>query len=269
MTFTDEQAWPDPGQRPYDVSNMDFFDELAPFVADFVFPQEATEPHETIEETVTAPAPGAGTRSPATSGWTQAFELDEAQGLVSATVESASIADPDIYLQVQDGQGNWNDVASGETGRTGLETLEFQDASPGTYRLEVHAWAGSGPADVTIEFEGMPAVTNPSDYDADDLDALVSELQDFVEGGGNLVLTDDSLRALEWLGLVPDGSVSKQLVYAGHVEFTDDQGTAAPAPATQAAGAPTPATGGGLVPFVAGLLLLAGAYAARGRAQVR
>jgi hypothetical protein len=32
ITFTEGRAWPDPGQRPYDVSNLDFFDELTPFV---------------------------------------------------------------------------------------------------------------------------------------------------------------------------------------------------------------------------------------------
>ena len=31
ITFTSGRAWPDPGQLPYDVSNLDFFSELAPF----------------------------------------------------------------------------------------------------------------------------------------------------------------------------------------------------------------------------------------------
>ena len=265
VTFGDEQAWPDPGQLPYDVSNMDFFSDLEPFVVeeegsadgeklapvdiedlldgdvdlsrydtivaadnaflpDFVFPQPATEAHETVETTVAVAASGAGARTPATSAWTEPFELAETQGLVSVTVESAGIADPDIYLQLQNAEGEWEDVAAGETGRSGLETLEYADAAPGTYRLEVHAWAGSGTADVTIEFEGLAAIENPSDHDTDDLDALVDEITAFVEAGGNLVLTDDSLRALEWLGVVPEGSVSKRLVYAGHVEFTADGG---------------------------------------------
>ena len=29
ITFTRGQAWPDPGQKPYDVSNLDFFNDLA------------------------------------------------------------------------------------------------------------------------------------------------------------------------------------------------------------------------------------------------
>jgi hypothetical protein len=32
ISFTKGRAWPDPGQVPYDVSNLDFFEELKPFV---------------------------------------------------------------------------------------------------------------------------------------------------------------------------------------------------------------------------------------------
>lgn len=32
LRFTKGRAWPDPGQRPYDVSNLDLFEELKPFV---------------------------------------------------------------------------------------------------------------------------------------------------------------------------------------------------------------------------------------------
>jgi hypothetical protein len=32
ITFSGEQAWPDPGQLPYSVSNMNFFEDLAPFM---------------------------------------------------------------------------------------------------------------------------------------------------------------------------------------------------------------------------------------------
>ena len=33
IDFTSDLAWPDPGKRGYDVSNLDFFEELKPFVA--------------------------------------------------------------------------------------------------------------------------------------------------------------------------------------------------------------------------------------------
>ncbi|HVE63731.1 MAG TPA: hypothetical protein VNB94_08030, partial [Mycobacteriales bacterium] len=49
--------------------------------------------------------------------------------------------------------------------------------------------------------------------------ALGKTLRAFVQSGGNLVLTDDSLRALEWAGVVPAGSVSVGDVYAGYASF--------------------------------------------------
>ena len=49
--------------------------------------------------------------------------------------------------------------------------------------------------------------------------AVGKKLRAFVERGGNLVLTDDSLRALEWIGAVPAGSVESGDVYAGNVSF--------------------------------------------------
>ncbi|HVE98980.1 MAG TPA: M14 family zinc carboxypeptidase [Mycobacteriales bacterium] len=55
--------------------------------------------------------------------------------------------------------------------------------------------------------------------------ALGAKLRSFVQRGGNLVLTDDALQALEWLGAVPGGSVAAGDVYAGHVSFnrTDEE----------------------------------------------
>ncbi|MDX1659806.1 MAG: M14 family zinc carboxypeptidase [Nitriliruptorales bacterium] len=274
VTFGEAPAWPDPGQLPYDVSNMDFFEmlegfaaeelqaqgevqavshgeKLAPlvidgviagdvdlqqfdtivaadnaFLPDFVFPASATAAREPVEdETVVVGGPGAGERTPATSGFYE-FEITEAQGSLSAEVTSEAVVDPDLYLQIQGGDGGWYDIAAGESGRTQFETLTYPDALlPGNYRLEVHNWAGSaGTANVNITFEGRAAQQNPSEYGTDDLDALTAELRSFVESGGNLVLTDDSLRALEWLGIVPEDHVRKWVVYAGHVQFSTDGG---------------------------------------------
>jgi len=49
--------------------------------------------------------------------------------------------------------------------------------------------------------------------------ALGKLLRTYVQSGGNLVLTDDSLRALEWIGVVPPDSVSVGDVYAGFASF--------------------------------------------------
>ncbi|MBW3665262.1 MAG: hypothetical protein KY469_19380 [Actinobacteria bacterium] len=258
ITFSDEEAWPDPGQAPYDVSNMDFLADLRPFAGEdelvpvpfdqvldgtadlsrfdtvvaiddailpgFVQPRPAIPAAETLEGTAIVPAPGAGERTPATSAFVP-FELERDQGAIKIEVTSTAVVDPDLYLLVEDAEGNTTTVASGESGRTGLETLTYPDPAPGNYQLEIHNWAGSaGPADYTIAFEGAPAITNDSEFSIADRDTVAARLKAFVEQGGNLVLTDDSLRALEWLGFVPAESVRRTLVYAGHVQFSTDAG---------------------------------------------
>ncbi len=132
IAFSDIQGWPDPGQRAYDVSNLDFFQDLRPF---------------------------AGTKK-----------------LAPAALEG--VIDGSIDLER-------------------FDTLVIAD---GAY---------------------LP--TGGGHTDADEA-ALLDALRRFVEGGGNLVLTDDGLRVLERLGLVPEGSVSKAIVYAGFVEFSTDDG---------------------------------------------
>ncbi|CAN5488319.1 hypothetical protein BH23ACT9_BH23ACT9_22190 [soil metagenome] len=56
-------------------------------------------------------------------------------------------------------------------------------------------------------------------FTAADLQTMTTAADAFVRSGGNLVLTDDSLRALEWLGYTAPGSVHTKRVYAGHVSF--------------------------------------------------
>ncbi len=129
ITFTDGPSWPDPGQRAYDVSNLDFFRDLRPFAG----PDKL------------APAP-----------------ID---GVAVGTVDLAQ-----------------------------LDSLVIAD---GTYR---------------------PA----SDAEGEQ---LLQRLRAFVEEGGNLVLTDDGVRVLARLGFVPNAAVRLERVYAGHVEFSTDEGT--------------------------------------------
>lgn len=271
--FLTEQAWPDPGQLPYDVSNLDFFDDLQPFVSapdnlaavpvtDVVsgsvdlatfdtlvvadgallpgwVDQEAVVPagptQDTIEESIFCDcAPGAGARSPATSALFE-FEVEPGQSQLDAEVTSDTVVDPDLYLQRQNEDGSWSgDLAHGETGRTGLETLTLSAPTAGTYRLEIHNWAGApGPVDITIAFGGEDGqvqaaevqVARADGWTDADRDAMAATLRAFVEQGGNLVLTDDALRALAWMDVVAADAIVQRSVYAGHVEFTADGGS--------------------------------------------
>ena len=49
--------------------------------------------------------------------------------------------------------------------------------------------------------------------------ALGQRLRDFVVKGGNLVLTDDALKALAWMRVVPEDAVEEAAVYAGNIQF--------------------------------------------------
>jgi hypothetical protein len=261
LNFTREAAWPDPGQEPYNVSNMDFFDALRPFVAskDKLVPVDVDDvlagkvnlmqfdtlvaadnaflpgysedpPLNNPQAKITASevcacAPGAGTRTDATSGFFE-FDVKDGNALLEAKVTSDTIQDPDLFLQRKLLDGSWStDVADGATGRSNLETLSYGKPRPGRYRLEVHNWAGApGPMDITITFSGEKTQTFKSRYTRADRVKMAAIAKDFARGGGNLVLTDNSLRALEWMGIVPEQRVFEQTVYAGYVEFSRNKG---------------------------------------------
>ncbi|MGI9017180.1 MAG: cell wall-binding repeat-containing protein [Euzebya sp.] len=59
-------------------------------------------------------------------------------------------------------------------------------------------------------------------YTAQDLAQMTAAVDEFVRGGGNLVLTDDAIRAVEWLDYTSADSVRTREVYAGHVSFSVD-----------------------------------------------
>jgi hypothetical protein len=145
LGFSTAPAWEQPIQDAFDVSNMDFFAELTPFIG-----------------------------------------------------EGSSLTAVDV-----------DRVLAGERDLADFDTLVVVDDAllPG-YR-ESGGQAAQGALDLP-----------DTSYTAADRDAIAGALDGFVEGGGNLVLSDDGLRALEWMGVVPGGAVGRRGVYAGHVNFT-------------------------------------------------
>jgi uncharacterized protein len=107
-----------------------------------------------IEGSVTPAAPGAGVRQ---AGVTSAhFEFTAVEGAdnarMSALATPAAPADVDLYLQRRNADGTWTgDLAVGGSGSTESETLETGRLQPGTYRLEVHNWAGPPGTEVALE----------------------------------------------------------------------------------------------------------------------
>ena len=150
IDFTTGPAWDAPIQAPFNVSNMDFFSELKPYMAD--------------DSTLT--------------------------GL------------------------NVDNVLAGQRNLSDFDTVVIADDAllPG-YREE--GYQGT---------QGMADLPETK-YTAADRDKVAAALRSFVEAGGNLVLTDDGLRALEWMGLVPSGAVKRGMEYAAAVAFTTNGGT--------------------------------------------
>ena len=148
VDFTTAPAWPDPVQLPFDVSNMDFFEDLAPFVD---------------------------------KGQLVPVSINQLNGKGKNKVQ---LEDFDTV------------IATDDAILPGFEPTSATKAS-------------------------LPA----TGYTAADRDKVAGALRAFAEGGGNLVLTDDSLRALAWMGLVPGEAVHQKNVYAGHLAFTTDGGS--------------------------------------------
>lgn len=264
VKFLHELAWPDPGQASYDVSNLDFFDDLRPFA-----PAGALEPApidavidgtvnlgalDTLVITDGAYLPGFDPLAAAggvaqtpihattsvgpptfffTSDFTSAyyeFDVQQGQASLEATVTAPTADDPDLSLYRQLGDGSWSGpVAESRTSRPNRETLTYGSPRPGHYRLEISSLGAGTPGDATLDiaFTAAGAVSGgpgASGYDAEDERALLARLRSFVEGGGNLVLTDDGLRVVERMGLVPAGAVGRDTVYAGFIEYSTDGG---------------------------------------------
>jgi predicted acyl esterase len=106
-----------------------------------------------FESTVTTGAAGAGQRNALTSGYVE-FDVpagvDDAKAVVEATVTMP--ADIDLYLQRKATDGTWGaDLASGATGELTGDTMTTGRLRPGTYRIEVHNWAGPPGNQVTLK----------------------------------------------------------------------------------------------------------------------
>jgi hypothetical protein len=148
VAFTSEPAWEQPVQEAFDVSNMDFFDELAPFLGP------------------------------------------------DTTLTPVSV---DAVLAGRD-----------------LSVFDSVIAVDGTLLPGYHA-----PGETVAQ--GLLDLPRTS-YSEADADRLGARLRAFAESGGNVVLTDDALRGLAWMGVVAPADVRRGTVYAGNVAFPDGFG---------------------------------------------
>jgi hypothetical protein len=106
-----------------------------------------------FEGSVTTGAAGAGERTPATSGFLE-FSVpataDNAKAVIRATASLP--ADLDLYLQKKEADGSWSgDIASGTSAELTGETMTTNRLTEGTYRIEVHNWAGPPGNEVPVK----------------------------------------------------------------------------------------------------------------------
>ena len=78
---------------------------------------------------------------------------------------------------------------------------------------EADPWSGSA------TFEGFPALEGEQRFTAAQKDTWMARLRNWVEAGGNLVLTDSSVRALPELTNLPGSAIEQQTVYLGQTSF--------------------------------------------------
>ena len=116
-------------------------------------------------------------------------------------------------------------VLAGESATAGGES-NFEDINlstplrPGKYQLFVDNWAApdfrwTG----KVQFKAVDPNPPTGAFTNEQRDAWFGKLKEFVQGGGNLILTDGALRALPALTGMPTSSVGPSTVYAGQVSF--------------------------------------------------
>jgi hypothetical protein len=160
------------------------------------------------------------------------FDVDSTynnqQLIVSLTASSAGVNDWDLYVQRQSKlNGSWFTVGQSATG-SASETATILTPPGGHYRARVVNWSGTTPPTkleiaFSNEYAGPPL--DPNTRTDAQVQAWGSKLRSFVEGGGNLVLTDGALRNLAHMGVVPRSAISTFSVYAGYIGFTRDGST--------------------------------------------
>lgn len=135
-----------------------------------------------------------------------------------------------VYKLAADGSEEQLAPTSDQGGDAGAETVIVPFPEAGKYRAYVDNWVA--PTDsswkATVSFDGIAsaAPAGPSAYSDAEYARYAARLKAFVEGGGNLVLTDGALRLLPALfGSIASTDVSRSISYVGQVAFTTKETT--------------------------------------------
>ena len=82
-------------------------------------------------------------------------------------------------------------------------------------------WRGSVTFTAPVAGGETPSGTATGAFSPAEKTAWFAKLRSWVQGGGNLVLTDGALQALPELTSIPASAIARQTVYAGQTSFAD------------------------------------------------
>jgi hypothetical protein len=180
----------------------------------------------------TASPPGADTGPGTVPASTHEEEFtigsNDGNGSVKIRVDWANQTnDFDMYvLREEGGQRTRVGQSTSAQGSTNFEEVTLQEPPPGKYIVQVFNYASADPAfSGAITFTALPpANTTTGRFTTREKDQWAARLRDYVEDGGNLVLTDGALRLLPELTGIRDNAVAEQTVYAGQTTFAKADG---------------------------------------------
>jgi len=264
VSFSRNAAYPEPQQAPYDVSRMDFFTELNGYAAagseltsvavDAILKKKKTlEAFDTLVianefmpgfvqdgvavEPAGEPQPGQSFSFGPTGGLPlglgATYEFDVLDGfdndrmVIEATWQVPS--DFDLYAERRDeATGEWVNRGCDCQFVNNGERLTIFAPEPGRWRVRLDNFAAA-PQDVqgSIRFfaDPAPAPTPASRYTSRDFSKYAGAIANFAAGGGNVVLTDQAMTALPFLGTgIQAEDVRGGFFYAGWMDFDDGQG---------------------------------------------
>ncbi|HEX8053781.1 MAG TPA: M14 family zinc carboxypeptidase [Thermoleophilaceae bacterium] len=194
-------------------------------------PTGGPTPNQTFASAASAPGGGQGAprNPPAGTYEDREFTIGPNDSNKSAKIQMTwtnTAMDWDMYVFRKTASGGLASEGSSAQGAPQTsETVIIPDPSPGTYVVRMINFAAPDPTfTLKVEFTAPPPAGQapPSDFTGEQKDKWLDALRKFVEGGGNLVLTDGALRALPDLvpgGKIPGSKVQRQRVYVGQSAF--------------------------------------------------
>ncbi|MEA2478924.1 MAG: hypothetical protein QOJ07_846, partial [Thermoleophilaceae bacterium] len=139
-----------------------------------------------------------------------------------------AVNDFDVYVDRVEADGSRTRVGQSTNagGSTNFEEVTLDKPAAGKYVVQVFNYAAADPAYTgKVTFTALPAASaDTGRFSVKEKDAWAAKLRDYVDGGGNLVLTDGALRILPEVTGLDEGAVNQQTVYAGQTAFATADG---------------------------------------------